>query len=205
MLSDGPPSFDEITTSFTCPDSVEVNTLTSSGMIAPASVPHVMTVESFHHSVPSPRLLISHQDARYVSPTETNEANHTSRVSGASKFMRAEPAYCARTDAWLTKYGAPQATTMSTRIMKIHTRSWTCTAGSRTASRMKEMSATPVTPYVSNPSALGPTESPALSPVQSAMTPGLRASSSLMLKTIFIRSEAISAILVKIPAAMRGE
>jgi len=31
-------------------------------------------------------------------------------------------------------------------------------------------------PYVSNPSALGPTESPALSPVQSAMTPGLRAS-----------------------------
>ena len=31
-------------------------------------------------------------------------------------------------------------------LMKIHTRSWTCTAGSRTASRMNEMSATPVTP-----------------------------------------------------------
>ena len=59
MFSDAPPSRDEITTSLTCPDSVEVNTLTSSGMIAPASVPHVMTVESFHHSVPSPRSGIS--------------------------------------------------------------------------------------------------------------------------------------------------
>jgi K(+)-stimulated pyrophosphate-energized sodium pump len=36
-------------------DSVDVNTLTSSGIMAPASVPHVMTVESFHQSVPSPR------------------------------------------------------------------------------------------------------------------------------------------------------
>ena len=35
-------------------DSVEVKTLTSSGMIAPASVPQVMIVESFHQSVPSP-------------------------------------------------------------------------------------------------------------------------------------------------------
>src|SRR5512146_1062665 len=69
---------------------------------------------------------------------------------------------------------------------------------------MNEISATPVTPYVSKPSAEGPTESPALSPVQSAMTPGLRASSSLILKTIFIRSEPISAILVKIPPAMRS-
>jgi hypothetical protein len=46
---------------------------------------------------------------------------------------------------------------------------------------------------------VGPTESPALSPVQSAMTPGLRASSSLILKTIFIMSLPTSAILVKIP------
>src|SRR5437660_11417320 len=68
---------------------------------------------------------------------------------------------------------------------------------------MKEISATPVTPYVSKPSAVGPTESPALSPVQSAMTPGLRGSSSLTLKTIFMRSEPISAILVKMPPAMR--
>ncbi len=55
MLSEAPPSRDEMTTSFTCPDSVDVNTFTSSGMIAPASVPQVMTVDSFHHSEPSPR------------------------------------------------------------------------------------------------------------------------------------------------------
>ena len=36
------------------------------------------------------------------------------------------------------------------------------------------------------------------------MTPGFRASSSLMLKTIFIRSEPMSAILVKMPPAMRS-
>ena len=46
-----------VTTSRTCADSVDVKTLTSSGMIAPASVPHVMIVESFHQSVvPSPEV-----------------------------------------------------------------------------------------------------------------------------------------------------
>src|SRR6185295_10475693 len=69
---------------------------------------------------------------------------------------------------------------------------------------MKVMRATPVTPYVSNPSAVGPTESPALSPVQSAMTPGLRGSSSGRLKTIFMRSAPMSAILVKMPPQMRS-
>ena len=59
MLSDAPPSRAEVTTSFTCPDSVEVKILTSSGMIAPASVPQVMTVESFHQSVPSPSVGMS--------------------------------------------------------------------------------------------------------------------------------------------------
>ncbi len=54
MFSDAPPSRDEVTTSFTCADSVDVKTLTSSGMIAPASVPQVITVDSFHHSVVSP-------------------------------------------------------------------------------------------------------------------------------------------------------
>src|SRR5206468_8780714 len=62
ILSDAPPSREELTTSFTCDDSVEVNTFTSSGMMAPASVPHVMTVDSFHHSVPSPRVGISRYD-----------------------------------------------------------------------------------------------------------------------------------------------
>ena len=46
--------------------------------------------------------------------------------------------------------------------------------------------------------------SPALSPVQSAITPGLRGSSSPILNTTFIKSLPISAILVKIPPAMRS-
>src|SRR5207253_1106900 len=36
------------------------------------------------------------------------------------------------------------------------------------------------------------------------MTPGFRASSSLMLKTIFMRSDPMSAIFVKMPPAMRS-
>ena len=54
MLSDAPPSRDDLTTSCTCREFVEVNTLTSSGMTAPASVPHEMIDASFHQSVPSP-------------------------------------------------------------------------------------------------------------------------------------------------------
>jgi len=89
-------------------------------------------------------------------------------------------------------------------MAKIQTISLAWISTSATARVMKEISATPVTPYVSKASAVGPTLSPALSPVQSAMTPGLRGSSSLILKTIFIRSEPMSAILVKMPPAMRN-
>src|ERR1051325_4017550 len=71
------------------------------------------------------------------------------------------------------------------------------------ASARNAINATPVTPYVSKPSAVGPTESPALSPVQSAITPGFFGSSSGNLKTIFIRSDPMSAILVKMPPQMR--
>ena len=38
---------------------MDVKIFTSSGMMAPASVPQVMMVDSFHHSVPSPRSEIS--------------------------------------------------------------------------------------------------------------------------------------------------
>src|SRR5437867_8894335 len=203
MPSEAPPSRADVTTSRTWADSVEVKILTSSGMMAPARVPQVMTVESFHQRVPSPRSWISSHDAKYVRSRDTIDVSHTSEVSGASKFIRVAVPYFARARTSLRRYDTPLATIISTRIVKIHTSSCTCTAGSFTASRMNEMRATPVTPYVSNPSALGPTESPALSPVQSAMTPGLRASSSLMLKTIFMRSEPMSAILVKMPPAMR--
>ncbi len=41
-------------------------------------------------------------------------------------------------------------------MAKIQTRSFTWMIGSATARTMKEISATPVTPYVSNPSAVGP-------------------------------------------------
>ena len=55
MFREAPPSRADITTSFTWPDSVDVKILTSSGMMAPARVPQVMTVESFHQRLPSPR------------------------------------------------------------------------------------------------------------------------------------------------------
>src|SRR5262249_56107636 len=85
MLSEAPPSRDDVTTSRTCADSVEVKTLTSSGMMAPARVPQVMTVESFHQSVPSPRPGIRSHETRYVRATEITEVSHTRAVSGASK------------------------------------------------------------------------------------------------------------------------
>ena len=46
-----------------------------------------MIVESFHHSVPSPRSGISRYETTKVSTTETIEVSHTSDVSGASKFI----------------------------------------------------------------------------------------------------------------------
>src|SRR5262245_6827073 len=70
MLSDAPPSREDVTTSLTWLDSTDVNTLTSSGMMAPASVPHVMMVDSFHQSVPSPRSPISILDTMYVRTTD---------------------------------------------------------------------------------------------------------------------------------------
>src|SRR5262252_8559051 len=91
MPREGPPSRAEVTTSRTWPDSVEVKILTSSGMIAPASVPQVMTVESFHQSVPSPRSRMSSQDAKYVSSTETIDVSHTNDERGAGDAVRLEP------------------------------------------------------------------------------------------------------------------
>src|SRR5436190_1202897 len=88
MFSDAPPSRDAATTSRTWRDSVEVKTLTSSGMIAPASVPHVMIVESFHRIAASPpRVGMRRYETMYVTPTERIEVSHTRDVSGASKFI----------------------------------------------------------------------------------------------------------------------
>ena len=53
--------------------------------LAPASVPHVMIVDSFHHNVVSPfRSGMRNQETRYVSATETIDVIHTSDVSGCS-------------------------------------------------------------------------------------------------------------------------
>src|SRR5262245_8411571 len=101
MFSEAPPSRAEVTTSRTCPDSVDVKILTNSGMIAPASVPQVITVDSFHHRVPSPRLGIRRYEARYVTATDTPDVSQTSEVSGASKFISCAPAYRLRVMASL--------------------------------------------------------------------------------------------------------
>src|SRR5687767_10582948 len=88
IFSEAPPSRDEVTTSLTWRDSVEVNTLTSSGMIAPASVPHEIITASFHHSVlfPASSGIVSHETTNVIA-TETIDVIHTSDVSGASKFI----------------------------------------------------------------------------------------------------------------------
>ena len=57
MLSDAPPSREAVTTSFTCPDEVDVKTFTNSGMMAPARVPQVITVDSCHHRLVLPPML----------------------------------------------------------------------------------------------------------------------------------------------------
>src|SRR5918998_6447334 len=79
ILSEAPPSRDEVTTSRTCPDSVEVKTFTSSGMTAPARVPQLITVESCHQrSGLPPRSGTMTYERAYVSTTETIEVSHTS-------------------------------------------------------------------------------------------------------------------------------
>src|SRR3712207_3188158 len=81
MLSDAPPSRDEVTTSWVCRDSVEVKTFTSSGMIAPARVPQEMTADSFHQSESSPpRSGMRRYEDRKVRATETIDVSHTSAV-----------------------------------------------------------------------------------------------------------------------------
>src|SRR6185437_3292009 len=88
IFSEAPPSLDEVTTSPTWRDSTEVNTLTNSGMIAPAKVPQEMMSESFHHSeVSPPRSGMISLETMNVAITEMIEVIQTSEVSGASKFM----------------------------------------------------------------------------------------------------------------------
>src|SRR5688572_14555629 len=97
MFSDAPPSLDDVSTSRTCAECIDVKIFTSSGMIAPASVPQLMMADSCHHRFVLPAISgISSFDARNVRPTETSEVIHTSHVSGCSKFIALALAYLPR-------------------------------------------------------------------------------------------------------------
>ena len=124
-MSEAPPSREAVTTSFTWRDSVDVKTLIISGMSAPAKVPQVMMQESFHHSVPSPRSLMRKYDATKVEIMDTIEVTHTSCVSGFSKFILSALPTLPFTIASLMRYEKAEATTITTRMAKIHTSSWT--------------------------------------------------------------------------------
>src|SRR5215475_12124537 len=88
MLSDGPPSSDEVTISLTWLDSIEVKAFTNSGMMAPASVPQEIIAESFHHSVESPlRSGMISLETMNVRTMETIDVIQTREVKGASKFI----------------------------------------------------------------------------------------------------------------------
>src|SRR5262245_16976512 len=150
MFSDGPPSRDAVTTSLTCLDWVEVKILTTSGMIAPASVPQVMMSDSFHHRLslapPAPSRGTSRYDTMKVIATDTIDVTQTSWVSGCSKCILSALPERALTIASLNRYESPLATIIMMRIAKSQTSNCTCTSASGTASRMKVISATPVTP-----------------------------------------------------------
>jgi hypothetical protein len=97
MFKDGPPSREEVTTSFTCPDFVEVKTLTNSGMTAPASVPQVMIIDNFHQRVVSPPISgMRKYEAMNVKRIEMIEVIQTKDVKGDSKFIFVAFAYRAR-------------------------------------------------------------------------------------------------------------
>src|SRR6185312_3317223 len=200
IVNEAPPSRDAVTISCTCFECELVKTLVNSGISTAASVPQLMIVASCHHNSgsavsPTFRSLMSSQLMKYEVVMQRIEAIQISRVSGCSKSNSLRPAYFFSEIPWLMKYETPDMKSIRNRMAKIQTMSlaWRSACVCGIASVMNEIRATPVTPYVSKPSAVGPTESPALSPVQSAMTPGLRGSSSLTLKTIFMRSDPMSA------------
>src|SRR6185503_4488361 len=124
MPSEAPPSSADFTTSCTWRESVEVNTLTSSGITAPARVPHEMIVANCHQSelLPASTGIIRYE-TRYVSAIETIEVIQTREVSGASKFMSAALAYRALAMAALRKYEAALEMSIMMRITKIQTKS----------------------------------------------------------------------------------
>src|SRR5215471_6292840 len=117
MFSEGPPSSEEVTISCTWRELIKVNTLTSSGMMAPARVPQEMIIASFHQSDESPPKsgMIS-LDTTKVRMIEMMEVTQTSEVRGVSKFISSELLYRALATASFTKYESALATSIITRI-----------------------------------------------------------------------------------------
>src|SRR5207237_7415428 len=120
--SHGTPCRAENTTSLTSRYPTKLNTITSSGMMAPASVPQEMIVASFHHCVASPPSAgIMRAEITYVSAIDTSEVIQTSDVKGASKFISFALPYFALAMAPLMKYAKALATSMTMRMTKIQT------------------------------------------------------------------------------------
>src|ERR1043166_9551032 len=87
MFSDAPPSRELVTISRTWRELVDVNTLTNSGISAPARVPQLITVASFHQmAVSPPRSGIMYALMMYVRTIERIEVIQTRVVSGVSKL-----------------------------------------------------------------------------------------------------------------------
>src|SRR5512145_3240606 len=103
MFSEGPPWRVLLTTSWVCRLLVDVNTLTSSGMSAPAMVPQEMIAESFHHREPSPTSPSTTYVMAKVPRIDTTDVIQTSDVSGLSKSNRSTFEYLARAHASLAR------------------------------------------------------------------------------------------------------
>src|SRR3954462_7638888 len=169
MVSEGPPSRDAVTISWTCLECELVKTLVNSGMSTAARVPQLMIDASCHHiwSYLTPPTARSRMSSQLI-PNEVEmhriAAIQISRVSGASKSNSFRCPYCFSEMAWFTKYDTPDMQSIRNRMAKIQTISlaWMSrysapTVTLLTARVMNAIRATPVTPYVSNPSAVGPT------------------------------------------------
>ncbi len=72
MFSDAPPSRDDVTTSRTWLDCVDVNTFTNSGIIAPASVPQVMTSRKLPPQRGIAAQIRNHQVRNHISRRDGN-------------------------------------------------------------------------------------------------------------------------------------
>src|SRR6516225_1792321 len=131
MVSDGPPSRDAVTISWTCLECELVKTLVNSGISTAARVPQLMMVASCHQRF---SVLVEStpgtDNPRIKSQLMKNDvlmhriaAIQMRRVSGSSKLNSVRPAYCRSEIAWLTKYDTPDMKSIKKRIAKIQTMS----------------------------------------------------------------------------------